>query len=87
MIDVLYTDYREIYERTKMVTVQDISLQLTKPVKELAKWNFPFSQVCLMSSIIFKYFFDSGNVLCVKITSHIIADFGKILFIIQYNVQ
>ncbi|XP_070149510.1 putative uncharacterized protein DDB_G0293878 isoform X2 [Polyergus mexicanus] len=27
-----------------MVTVQDIGLQLTKPVKELAKWNFPFSQ-------------------------------------------
>jgi len=27
-----------------MVTVQDIGLQLTKPVKELARWNFPFSQ-------------------------------------------
>ncbi|KAL6433955.1 hypothetical protein ACFW04_005855 [Cataglyphis niger] len=27
-----------------MVTIQDIGLQLTKPVKELAKWNFPFSQ-------------------------------------------
>ncbi|XP_071565526.1 uncharacterized protein [Temnothorax nylanderi] len=27
-----------------MVTVQDIGLQLTKPVKELAEWNFPFSQ-------------------------------------------
>ncbi|GAB1860268.1 Condensin-2 complex subunit H2 C-terminal domain-containing protein [Camponotus japonicus] len=27
-----------------MVTVQDIGLQLTKPVKELSKWNFPFSQ-------------------------------------------
>ncbi|XP_026827101.1 uncharacterized protein LOC105277676 [Ooceraea biroi] len=27
-----------------MVTVQDIGLQLTKSVKELAEWNFPFSQ-------------------------------------------
>ncbi|XP_028048686.2 uncharacterized protein LOC105830549 isoform X2 [Monomorium pharaonis] len=27
-----------------MVTVQDIGLQLTKPVKELAQWNFPFSE-------------------------------------------
>ncbi|KAL6263813.1 hypothetical protein P5V15_003896 [Pogonomyrmex californicus] len=27
-----------------MVTVQDIGLQLTKPVKELAQWTFPFSQ-------------------------------------------
>lgn len=32
-----------------MVTVQDIGLQLTKPVKELAEWNYPFSQVCIPS--------------------------------------
>ncbi|KAL0109811.1 hypothetical protein PUN28_013463 [Cardiocondyla obscurior] len=27
-----------------MVTIQDIGLQLTKPIKEIAQWNFPFSQ-------------------------------------------
>lgn len=29
---------------SKMVTVQDIGLQLTKPVKELARWNFSLSE-------------------------------------------
>lgn len=40
--------HRAVYEAVKMVSVgQDVSQQLTKPVKELVEWNFPLSQVCL----------------------------------------
>lgn len=43
-----HANYRDAYEAAnaaKMTTVQDVGLQLTKPVKELAQWHFPFSQV------------------------------------------
>ncbi|CAL1679575.1 unnamed protein product [Lasius platythorax] len=51
-----------------MVTVQDIGLQLTKPVKELAKWNFPFSQTLekycsLFNTTCSKSFGEAGLVL------------------------
>lgn len=29
----------------EMVTIQDISIQLMKPAKDLADWKFPLSQV------------------------------------------
>lgn len=51
-----------------MVTVQDIGLQLTKPVKELAQWNFPFSQTlekycCLFNKTCSNSFGEAGLVL------------------------
>lgn len=39
-----YAGRRDVYETAKMVTMQDIRLQLTKPVRELAQWDFPFAQ-------------------------------------------
>ncbi|XP_018050789.1 PREDICTED: uncharacterized protein LOC108688834 [Atta colombica] len=51
-----------------MVTVQDIGLQLTKPVRELAQWNFPFAQTLeqycsLFNTTCNKSFGDAGLVL------------------------
>lgn len=57
------------FKKAKMVTVQDISLQLTKPAKQLAQWNFPFSQV--KSAI--KFFHYDGNAIYMEITSFILS--------------
>lgn len=38
-----------------MVTLQDISIQLMKPAKDLADWKFPLSQVYYIKFIIIKY--------------------------------
>lgn len=57
------------FKKAKMVTVQDIGLQLTKPVKELAQWNFPFSQV---GSAI-KFFHYDGNAIYMEITFLILS--------------
>jgi len=50
-----------------MVTVQDITWQLMKPVKELAEWNFPFSQVCHV------IFFNNMITSCIYIYIYIYA--------------
>lgn len=53
-----------------MVTLQDISIQLMKPAKDLADWNFPLSQVnitlylrLIMNETLLSFVLDFGGIL------------------------